>query len=67
MDRLVNYVKYFFYRLFTLNIGENDMRATLIELENGRTGIATADGIVKSYARRRDAVRGAQRLGLVVA
>lgn len=41
--------------------------ASIVPLENGRFGLVTRSGLVNSYARARDARRGATRLGLVVA
>lgn len=49
------------------NSKDTVMRASIIELAGGRFGVATREGIIGSYARRRDAVRGATRRGLVVA
>lgn len=45
----------------------NDMRASIIPLDDGRFGLVGRTGLVKAYTRRRDAVRGANRLGLVLA
>lgn len=45
---------------------ELDMRATIINLDNNRFGLATSEGIVGSYSRARDARRGAERLGLLL-
>lgn len=41
---------------------------SLEELPSGRYAIVdTRDGIFKTYARKRDAVRGAERAGIILA
>lgn len=48
-------------------VGENNMY-DINELASGRFAIVDRHGLaVKTYARRRDAVRGANRLGLELA
>lgn len=48
------------------NVKEPTMRASITTLTNGRFGLVTPEGIVSTYARRRDAVRGAKRAGLAL-
>ena len=46
---------------------ENDMTATIIPTNNGKFQILTRSGIVGSYSRARDAIRGAKRRGFEIA
>jgi len=49
------------------NTKENTMaRAQIVKLAGGKFGLATSEGIIGTYSRRRDAVRGADRRSLVV-
>ena len=57
----------FIKSILTDDIGENDMRATIIPTNNGKFQLLTADGLVGSYSRYRDASRGATRRGFILA
>ncbi len=51
----------------TATNSEINTMTQIIQLENGRFALVNRDGVVQDYSRRRDAVRGASRLGLAVA
>jgi hypothetical protein len=64
MSYIVNYIRAV-NRFFN---GENNMNATISPLADGRFGLFNArDSLIGTYARARDARRGARRAGLVVA
>jgi hypothetical protein len=64
--RILNKIADFVFPNPVVYFGENNMRASIITLDSGRFGLATPEGIVGSYSRRRDAVRGAKRAGLTL-
>lgn len=53
--------------ILTDDSGVNDMRATIIPTNNGKYQLLTTDGLVGSYSRSRDAIRGAKRRGFEIA
>lgn len=53
--------------ILTDDSGVNDMRATIIPTNSGKYQLLTADGLVGSYSRARDAQRGATRRGFTLA
>lgn len=47
-----------------VNIGENAMRAAIMFTAEGRYALVGRTGTIQTYARHRDARRGADRRGL---
>lgn len=52
----------------TVTTGDTSMKATILPVTGGKFALfSRTEGTIGTYARRRDAVRGAKRRGLTVA
>jgi adenine-specific DNA glycosylase len=63
---MFKFLSKFFGIEYLVNYGENTM-ARIVSESNGRANLVVDGNVIASYARARDARRGASRRGLTVA